>query len=218
MEEDLITVVVPLYNMAKYLPRAMESLLNQDYGNYEIIIVDDGSTDEGSQLADDYAKRYERVRCIHKENGGLSSARNVGIDNAHGRYIIFPDPDDWVEKDYLSFLWHLRKEYHTDLEICGRKVVDENQKQLSMTQGGAGVWEKAEALIKLMDSKYYTGSACNKLFHLEIIRNNILYFDTELGMAQDLHFCVRYFMLCRNVVYDPSPKYYYYQHGGLFHQ
>lgn len=214
MEEELITVVVPLYNMAQFLPRAMESLLKQDYRNYEIIIVDDGSTDDGSQLADDYSVKYDIVSCIHKENGGLSSARNVGIDNAKGKYIIFPDPDDWVSEDYLSFLYGMHSVHHTDLEICGRTVVDENGKEISKTKGGEGVWEKSKALCMLMDSQYYTGSACNKIFHLDIIRNNMLYFDTELGMAQDLHFCVRYFMYCEKVVYNPSPKYYYYQHSG----
>ena len=214
MEEELITVVVPLYNMAKYLPRAMKSLLNQDYSNYEIIIVDDGSTDDGSRLADNYANQYERVRCIHKENGGLSSARNVGIYNAHGRYIIFPDPDDWVEKDYLSFLWHLREEYHMDLEICGRRVIDEKSNVLSFTEGDVILLEKEDALIKLMDSRYYMGSAWNKLFRMDVIKKNDLSFDTELGMAQDLHFCVQYFMHCKNVVYDPTPKYFYYQHSG----
>ena len=214
MEKELITVVVPLYNMAQFLPRAMDSLLKQDYENYEIIIVDDGSTDNGSQLADDYAEKYDKVSCIHKENGGLSSARNAGIDHAKGRYIIFPDPDDWVSEDYLSFLHGMKSTYHADLEICGRTVVDENSKELSSTKGEVGILEKEEALKKLMDSKYYMGSAWNKLFHLDIIRENKLYFDTELGMAQDLHFCVRYFMLCEKVVYDPSPKYFYFQHSG----
>ena len=214
MEEKLISVVVPLYNMATFLPRAMESLLKQDYGNFEIIIVDDGSTDDGSQLADDYTVKYDKVSCIHKENGGLSSARNIGIDYAKGQYIIFPDPDDWVAEDYLSFLYRMNITYHTDLEICGRVVMDENSKELSSTKGEVGILEKEEALIKLMDSKYYMGSAWNKLFHLDNIRENKLYFDTELGMAQDLHFCIRYFMLCEKVVYDPTPKYFYFQHSG----
>ena len=93
----MITVVVPIYNLSELLHRCMTTLLSQS-GSYEIILVDDGSTDKSPAMCDRYATEYQdKVRVIHKENGGLSSARNAGIEAARGKYIIFPDPDDWVE-------------------------------------------------------------------------------------------------------------------------
>lgn len=94
---ELITVVIPVYNMVDYLEKAVKTLGKQTYKNYEIILIDDGSTDGGTYLCDKLAEYYEQIRTIHKKNGGLSSARNCGIENAKGKYIIFPDPDDWVD-------------------------------------------------------------------------------------------------------------------------
>ena len=103
-----ISVVVPVYNLSEFLPHCFESLLMQTLDNYEIILVDDGSTDTSGTLCDQYEAEHKKfVRCIHKSNGGLSSARNTGIDVAKGKYIIFPDPDDWVEPDYLEKLRRL---------------------------------------------------------------------------------------------------------------
>ena len=102
----MLTLVVPIYNMEKYLARCMDSLLGQSCRDFEIILVDDGSTDSSGTLCDSYAARYpELVRVIHKPNGGPSSARNAGLDAARGEFVTFPDPDDWVEPDYVgSFL------------------------------------------------------------------------------------------------------------------
>ena len=106
----MISVIVPVYNMKIYLKRCMKTLIMQTQDNYEIILVDDGSTDGSSEICDEYAKENpDLIRVIHKENGGLSSARNAGIEEATGRYIIFPDPDDWVEPDYLKAFVELKK-------------------------------------------------------------------------------------------------------------
>ena len=98
----LISVIVPVYNVEKYLSKCVESILAQTYKDLEIILVDDGSPDNCGAMCDEYAKRDSRVRVIHKENGGVSSARNLGIDAAHGEYICFVDSDDWIETDYFE--------------------------------------------------------------------------------------------------------------------
>ena len=104
----MISIVVPIYNMEKLLPRCMDTLVTQSLA-YEIILVDDGSTDSSPKICDDYMQMYPAfVRVVHKDNGGLSSARNAGMDVARGKYVIFPDPDDWVELDYVSQMVELQ--------------------------------------------------------------------------------------------------------------
>ena len=214
MTNKMVTVVVPVYNMKELLPKCLSALLNQSYDNYEILIIDDGSTDGSSVICDEYAQKESKIKVIHKENGGLSSARNCGIENATGDFIIFPDPDDWVERNYLEQLVKLANEYHTDLEICGHYVDDAKKSIVHNTLGKIKVIDKKDALCLLMRPDAFCGFAWNKLYHLEIIKKNNLRFDTELGMAQDLHFAFRYIRCCESVVYDPTPTYHYFQHVG----
>ena len=102
MKENLISVVVPVHNTEKYLPRCIESLLEQDFYDFELLLIDDGSKDNSGKICDEYAKKDHRIQVHHKKNGGVSSARNVGIDMAKGKWICFVDSDDWVNKSYLS--------------------------------------------------------------------------------------------------------------------
>ena len=98
MNEELISIIVPVYNVEEYLKECIDSIINQTYKRIEIILVDDGSTDKSGKICDDYAKIDKRIKVVHKENGGLSDARNVGISVSSGKYIAFVDSDDWVEK------------------------------------------------------------------------------------------------------------------------
>lgn len=212
MEDKLITVVVPVYNMGKYLSKAVGSLLNQSYQNYEIILVDDGSTDDGSELCDEYAVKYEKIiRTVHKANGGLSSARNRGIEEAKGSYIIFPDPDDWVDENYLGSLVK-QQNYGIDLEICGNYIVSSKSQTIQNSGAKENIFDAKEAILHLLAQKEFCGFAWNKLYHMDIIKKYNLRFDEELGMAQDLHFAFRYILNCNKVSYNPEPHYYYVQH------
>lgn len=101
MNNPKISVIVPVYNAEKYLHRCIDSILNQTFPDFELLLIDDGSKDQSGEICDEYAKKDSRVKVFHKENGGVSSARNVGIDNAVGEYICFCDSDDWVEKTWL---------------------------------------------------------------------------------------------------------------------
>ena len=107
MNEPLISVIVPVYNVEKYLPQCLDSIKNQTYTNLEIILVDDGSTDSSESICEDYAKSDSRIKLYHKENGGLSDARNYGIERASGQYFTFIDSDDYITKDYVSYLLEL---------------------------------------------------------------------------------------------------------------
>ena len=103
----LISLIIPVYNVEKYLAKCMESVLAQTYDNFEAILVDDGSTDSSGKMCDEYAKKDTRVLVFHKENGGLSDARNYGVERAHGELVAFLDSDDFVSNDYLFHLYSL---------------------------------------------------------------------------------------------------------------
>lgn len=120
--EQKVSVIVPIYKVEPYLKRAVASILHQTYHNLEIILVDDGSPDQCGRICDDYAKEDNRITVIHKENGGLSDARNAGLDAAHGEYIVFVDSDDFIAEDYVETLMQCLKKYDADVAMCSYAV------------------------------------------------------------------------------------------------
>lgn len=116
--DDLITVIIPVYNVEKYMRECLDSVINQSYSHLEIILVDDGSTDYSGKICDEYCKMDIRVKCIHKKNGGLSSARNAGLDIATGNYIAFIDSDDIYELNYIEILYRNIVEFCADISCC----------------------------------------------------------------------------------------------------
>ena len=209
----MISVVVSIYNMERYLQQCIDSLLAQTYSDYELLLIDDGSTDKSLELCKQYEKKHGRIRAYHKENGGLSSARNYGMNRANGDYIIFPDPDDWVEPTYLEGLLGIRKRNNADLSICGQYLFVDGRLKGYDAKAQAVILNTEEALKWLMHPYGFCGFAWNKLYDLKVIRESGLRFDEELGMVQDLHFAFRYFLQCERVAYDPRPLYYY-RFGG----
>lgn len=203
-----------MYNTGKYLPKAMDCLLRQTYRDFEIIIVDDGSTDGSQDVCDREAQGRDNVRVFHKPNGGLSSARNFGIDHAKGDYIIFPDPDDWVELNYLEKLVAIREETGADLPVCGH--FDEMDSLVRVWNQGAKpqILSAAQAMEVMMAPSSFCGYAWNKLFDLSVIRANDLRFDTQLWHVEDLHFALRYLQCIHTVAYDPVPLYHYNHDSG----
>ena len=119
-EHPLISVIVPVYNVEKYLPKCVDSILAQTYDNLEIILVEDGTKDNSGAICDEYARKDSRIRVIHKENGGLSSARNAGMDIARGEYFGFVDSDDWIEPEMYETLLNLADKYDADM-VCGSR-------------------------------------------------------------------------------------------------
>lgn len=213
---SLVSLVVPVYNMEQYLKRSMQTLLNLKNTEYEIIIVDDGSTDSSPGICDDYAEKYpDLVRIIHKKNGGLSSARNAGIDAAEGEYIIFPDPDDWVENDYLEKLINLQTEQKAELVCTGHFIDYDHESILVNTDGKLKIMSGLEAQRTLLIPPCMSGFAWNKLYHLGIIREHQLYFGDDVGTTEDLDFAFRYLQYCNKVCFAPEYRtYHYYQRPG----
>ena len=159
---NLVSVIIPIYNVESYLQRCVDSVLSQTYQNLEIILVDDGSPDRCGEICDIYAKNDSRIKVIHKENGGLSEARNAALDICTGEYISFVDSDDYVSTDFVETLLHANQLYHTKLAICGIIKIDESghcyvdyapsnaEKNVSGIEMAETVWRPA---------------ACNKLYH-----------------------------------------------------
>lgn len=213
---DKIAVIIPIYNLKNLLPRCVDSLLNQTYNNYEIILIDDGSDDGSEILCDQYVKRNpNKVRCIHKSNGGLSSSRNVGIDNANGKYVIFPDPDDWVDSNYLQQLMDLQMKYTADL-VCIGYYIDFDDRSIPANLGQESqILFKEEAQRALLLPPYISGFAWNKLYQLDIIWRHGLRFLDDVGITEDLDFAYRYLQFCERVVFSPEDRlYHYYQRRG----
>lgn len=212
----MITVVVPIYNLEQLLPRCMNSLFSQTTQDFEIILVDDGSTDCSGALCDEYVATHPGiVRCIHKTNGGLSSARNAGMNAAKGDYVIFPDPDDWVEPDYLEQLSILQAQYHADLACTGH-YIDYDTKSISEnTNQSLRIMSGREAQSALLIPPRMNGFAWNKLYRLDIIQENNLQFLDDIGTTEDLDFAFRYLHFCNTVCFDPAKRtYHYYQRSG----
>lgn len=131
----LISVIIPAYNVEKYLRQCLESVLNQTYTNYEVIMVDDGSTDSSGMICDEYAEKDSRFFVIHKENGGLSNARNTGYDASHGEYIYFMDSDDWIENTTLEKLIQKASYTNSDFIFFDGKSFDDSDKRYNVKQG-----------------------------------------------------------------------------------
>ena len=165
---ELISVIVPVYNVEKYLRKCVDSIINQTYKNLEIILVDDGSPDKSGDVCDEYAKQDSRIRVIHKTNGGLSDARNTGLDIANGEYIMFVDSDDYIETNMCETLYNRLISDKTDMAICSVLNVDTVGKK---TETGANITltddilTTNEALEKLgSDCACAYVVACNKLY------------------------------------------------------
>ena len=123
--KDVISVIVPVYNVSAYLPECLDSILSQDYEKLEVILIDDGSTDDSGAICDAYAQRDNRIRVIHQKNCGLSGARNAGLDAAEGEWIAFVDSDDTITPDFCAKLYHAAQEAGAQMAVCNYRQVDE---------------------------------------------------------------------------------------------
>ena len=212
----MISVVVPVYNVEKYLHYAMESLLKQTYKNFEIILVNDGSIDNSGKICEDYAGNYENIFVYHKENGGLSDARNFGVENSNGEFITFLDPDDYLECYSLELLAGIQKKYDCDIVSTRVKSTEvyNNYSNYRLTK------KDYEKNIYLMDNKSFleealydkvaTVSACGKLY-----RRNILEVPFPKGkIYEDLFVISEHSANSKKIVHSKLQIYNYYKRSG----
>jgi len=206
MNKELITVIVPVYNVEKYLSKCIDSILNQTYTNLEIILVDDGSQDDCGQICDEYARKDNRIKVIHKENSGVSQARNIGIDNANGEFIAFVDADDYIEREMLYTLKNNIK--NVDLSSCGsQKVLGNNIIEQFKLEKDVIIDNKEfmQSMFYGRKHKYkYQGLLVDKLYKSDIIRNNNIRFQEEIKYNEDRLFVFQYINKCDEGVYISS--------------
>lgn len=161
---ELISIVVPVYNVAPFLEKCLNSILYQTYENIEIIVVDDGSTDGCGKICDSYSEKYDKITVIHKENGGLSDARNKGIAHAKGEYIIFVDSDDVVAPDMVMYLYTLIKKYNGDIGICDPVHCFQTKDIMFSKATKEVVFQKEEAIAEMLYQRSFLTSAWGKIF------------------------------------------------------
>ena len=206
----MISIIVPVYNVENYLDRCMERLQNQTYGNLEIILVDDGSKDNSGALCDAYAKKDPRVKVLHKENGGVSSARNAGLDIAQGQFVAFVDADDWVAHNMFETLRENITTSGADCVFCSYYYAWDGGKREKVFQRAAGVVHREEGLKQLLqatkDHSGYNGFPWNKLTRRDVI--GALRFDTSVSVGEDALFFTDVLHRCKTVYLNPTPLYY----------
>ncbi len=210
-----ISVIIPVYKCEKYLVQCIESVLSQTFQDFELILVDDGSPDSSPQICDEYAKKDARIQVIHKENGGVSSARNEGIKVAKGEYITFIDSDDYVDAEMVEHLYRYAKEHLTDIVVSG--LVMEKWSNGEITE---------KSIYKIENSKLYNpkellqewgqefpdicmcGPWC-KLYKSEIIKNNKILFDTSLNCGEDTYFNLDILAIAKKIYFCEEIFYHY---------
>ena len=161
-EEILVSVIVPVFNVEKFLEKCVSSITNQTYKNLEILLVDDGSTDNSGTICDNFSKNDNRLKVFHKKNGGLSDARNYGIERATGSYIMFIDSDDWIENDTIELLLDKTIEEKSDIVVFGiSKDYDDGRRKIRIPTV-SGTYNSEESIALLSSVMCFDGSACNK--------------------------------------------------------
>lgn len=205
-----ISVIVPVYNVEQYLHRCIDSILVQTFTDFELLLIDDGSTDKSEKICNEYAQKSNNVSVFHKENGGVSSARNLGIKKSCGEWICFVDSDDFIEPDYLFSFWQ-EKEKHKDvyLFVSGYNYITPfYRKRRSFDEI---IYDKEniyEAIISLRN-KGALGVPWNKMYNTNIIKNAHLLFDEALNSYEDELFVLEYMRKIEKMVIFPAVTYNY---------
>ena len=209
MFNSLISIIVPVYKVERYLPRCIESILRQTYTNFELILVDDGTPDRSGIICDRYAEKDSRIRVIHKENGGVSSARNAGIDAAQGEWITFIDSDDWVTDNYLSVL--SKPFEYSDYDLTVGLLEFRYFTILKQTKKEACIFADCTDKTEVFDiiSKMEFSGPTHKLFSKMIIEQNNLRFPVKIAVAEDAIFVKRYLQKCEKIYMTGKTIYHY---------
>lgn len=200
-----VSVIVPVYKAEAYLHRCVDSILAQTFQDFEVLLIDDGSPDRSGNICDEYAKKDSRVHVFHKENGGVSSARQCGIDNALGEYTIHADPDDWVEPNMLEELYAKAKEGDADMVICD--FYEEHQKKQIYIRQQPSKLDNKTVFRELFQQLH--GSCWNKLIKRVCYNNYCISFPKEMGLCEDLYVMFNMTMHPIKIAYIPKAYYHY---------
>lgn len=207
----LVSVIIPVYNVEKYLNKCIESVVQQTYENLEVILVDDGSTDNSGNLCDEWSQKDSRIKVIHKENGGLSSARNKGNSVSSGDYIFYLDSDDYISKECIGILVQMCNEHNSQISITKMMYVTENTNQEVETQEMVitRLLNSEEAIEASLYQELFSCCAPAKLYKREIIED----VEFPVGrLSEDLATCHLFLNKAKKITFTNSVGYYYRQH------
>ena len=215
--DELISIIVPAYNIQNYIGHCLDSILLQNYSNLEILVVNDGSSDGTGTVIDEYAQKDSRIRAIHKENGGVTSARLRGVAEATGDWIGFVDGDDVIEPEMYERLMSNAQQYHADISHCGYQMVFPNRVDYYYNTGRLVQQDKLTGVKDLLEGSFVEPGLCNKLFRRELFQN-LLSADlipTEIKINEDL--LMNYFLFKEanlSVFEDICPYHYMIRKGS----
>lgn len=217
MKDPFVSIIIPVYNVAKYLSKCIESIMKQIEQNWELILIDDGSDDGSSNICDDYALKDVRIKVVHKCNEGVSVARNVGIKLAKGQYICFVDSDDWVEDDYLSSM--LQYVQNEDTIVYGNLRHDYNNKlpdRIAFNYKDGDIVNEVnygDAIVhyKILENGY----PFSKLFRKAIIDKFDLRFDSSISYHEDHLFVLNYLIHTKQIILSARASYHYMHRGNV---
>lgn len=182
----MISIIVPIYNVEKYLRCCLDSILAQTYSDFELLLIDDGSADDSGRICEEYASTDSRIKVYHKINGGVSSARNLGLEKARGEWITFVDSDDWLESGYLE-------NFSMDSDLCVQGFFSGD-----VRIGYENVFVDKKIGYFYLKHSYVSGPYC-KLFRANLIRQNHLNFDLQLAYGEDILFLMQYAKYCHDM-------------------
>lgn len=202
-----VSIIVPIYNVEKYLSKCIESILSQTYKNIEIILVNDGSLDNSAQICDEYAKKDDRIIVIHKANGGVSSARNAGLDIATGKYIGFVDPDDYIENNMYELMVNKIEKYKADIAICGYDYINENYtiERYYHIQQDEILTQKQFMSMQFDMPPTIRHVVWNKLFIAKTLKK--IRFPEGINSSEDVYVLAEYAKFIKKAVFIHKPLY-----------
>lgn len=206
-DKPLISVIVPIYKVEKYMDKCIDSIVRQTYKNLEILLIDDGSPDGCPRICDEWEKKDSRIIVIHKENGGLSSARNIGLDHCHGQYVSFVDSDDWIDERFIEVLYEGIIDNEVDISVVGVWRVYPDKKISPTENMATRIFSKEETVYSYLYFKNnLVGGVADKLFRTELF-NDIRF---PMGITSEDRYA--WALICnkiRKLYFNPEPLYYY---------
>lgn len=211
-----VSIIIPVYNAENYLNRCLDSVLNQEYTDFELLLADDGSKDNSGAICDAYAQKDARVRVIHKENTGVSDTRNTAISQARGTYLQFLDSDDWITPDATKLLVRAAQAHHCDLVISDfyRVVGDHVSQKGDIEEDGVLTREEFAAHMMENPADFYYGVLWNKLFRRDLVEKYNLRMDSRISWCEDFLFNLEYIMHAEVFYALHAPIYYYVKTKG----
>ncbi len=202
----IISIIVPVYNVEKHLKKCIDSILNQTFQDFELILVDDGSNDNSLAICEENALKDNRIKIIHKENGGLSSARNCGIEASSGEYLGFVDADDYISYNMYEFLYRNLTENNADIAVCGLYNCYKNKKIPQYNKEEFYLMNNVEALKTALEGVKFSMHACNKLYKRCLFEKNIFPVNK---LSEDAFVIPKILFESKRVVVNTVPMYYY---------